>query len=87
MEETSKLDVSMGPVTIKIDGDDVAFHRDAHLKYIAGLAAKLDKPSSYEGAVTEHLRMSGIYWTYAGLSPCQSFRGRQNFGRYVVSFR
>lgn len=62
MEESSE------PVTITIDGNDVAFHRAAHLKYIAGLAAKLDKPSSYEGAVTEHLRMSGIYWTYAGLS-------------------
>ncbi|KAL3941135.1 MAG: hypothetical protein SGARI_000699 [Bacillariaceae sp.] len=24
-------------------------------------------PTSYEGAVTEHLRMSGVYWTYAAL--------------------
>lgn len=46
----------------------VVFHRERHLAYIAGLADKLDKPSSYEGAVTEHLRMSGIYWTYAALS-------------------
>jgi geranylgeranyl transferase type-2 subunit beta len=46
----------------------IVFHRERHLAYIAGLANKLDKPSSYEGAVTEHLRMSGIYWTYAGLS-------------------
>eukprot|EP00934_Nitzschia_sp_Nitz4_P008937 Nitzschia sp. Nitz4//scaffold121_size67750//62653//63774//NITZ4_006078-RA/size67750-processed-gene-0.22-mRNA-1//-1//CDS//3329534381//8927//frame0 len=46
----------------------VSFHREKHLSYIAGLAAKLDNPSSYEGAVTEHLRMSGIYWTYTALS-------------------
>ena len=39
-----------------------------HIEYIAGLAKKLDNPSSYEGAVTEHLRMSGIYWTYTALS-------------------
>jgi geranylgeranyl transferase type-2 subunit beta len=44
------------------------FHRGRHIAYIGGLAAKLDRPSSYEGAVTEHLRMSGIYWTYAALS-------------------
>jgi geranylgeranyl transferase type-2 subunit beta len=41
----------------------VVFHREAHLQYIGGLADKLDKKSSYEGAVTDHLRMSGIYWT------------------------
>lgn len=53
------------------DGNDVTkvpFYRERHLSFIGGLASKLDKPSSYEGAVTEHLRMSGIYWTYAGLS-------------------
>ncbi|CAJ1961051.1 unnamed protein product [Cylindrotheca closterium] len=50
------------------NGSFVFFHRESHLKYIASLSAKLDKPSSYEGAVTEHLRMSGIYWTYAALS-------------------
>ena len=42
--------------------------RGKHIKYIGGLASKLDNKSSYEGAVTEHLRMSGIYWTYAALS-------------------
>ncbi|KAL3941518.1 MAG: hypothetical protein SGBAC_004136 [Bacillariaceae sp.] len=50
------------------NGSFVVFHRDSHLKYISSLSSKLDKPSSYEGAVTEHLRMSGIYWTYAALS-------------------
>jgi geranylgeranyl transferase type-2 subunit beta len=60
------------PVMISVGaGDDaksVTFHRDKHIAYIAGLANKLDNPSSYEGAVTEHLRMSGIYWTYTALS-------------------
>ena len=37
------------------------FHDDLHVQYIANLAVKLDKLSSYEGAVTEHLRMSGVY--------------------------
>lgn len=44
------------------------FYRERHLHYIACLANKLDSRSSYEGAVTEHLRMSGVYWTYAALS-------------------
>ena len=44
------------------------FYLGRHIDYIGGLASKLDNPSSYEGAVTEHLRMSGIYWTYAALS-------------------
>lgn len=46
----------------------VPFYRSSHLRYIRRLARKLDSPSSYEGAVTEHLRMSGIYWTYSALS-------------------
>ena len=44
------------------------FRSDLHVQYIANLAVKLDKPSSYEGAVTEHLRMSGVYWSLAALS-------------------
>ena len=45
-----------------------AFYDDLHVQYIANLAVKLDKPSSYEGAVTEHLRMSGVYWSLTALS-------------------
>ena len=62
------------PVMISLGsgGDDsnksAIFYRGKHIEYIAGLANKLDNPSSYEGAVTEHLRMSGIYWTYTALS-------------------
>lgn len=44
------------------------FHDDLHVQYIANLAVKLDKLSSYEGAVTEHLRMSGVYWSLTALS-------------------
>ncbi|VEU37828.1 unnamed protein product [Pseudo-nitzschia multistriata] len=46
----------------------VPFYRASHLRYIGHLGNKLDSPSSYMGAVTEHLRMSGIYWTYTALS-------------------
>jgi len=59
-----------GKDTVSLDiGDSaVPFYRSSHLRYIRRLANKLDSPSSYEGAVTEHLRMSGIYWTYTALS-------------------
>jgi geranylgeranyl transferase type-2 subunit beta len=63
--ENATLNITVG------EGENASatvFHRERHLAYIAGLANKLDQPSSYEGAVTEHLRMSGIYWTYGGLS-------------------
>jgi geranylgeranyl transferase type-2 subunit beta len=66
--------VEADTVTLEIDVKNhpnsatTTFYRAKHIAYIAGLADKLDHPSSYEGAVTEHLRMSGIYWTYTGLS-------------------
>jgi len=44
------------------------FYHDLHVKYIQSLASRIDSPSSYEGAVTEHLRMSGIYWSLTALS-------------------
>jgi geranylgeranyl transferase type-2 subunit beta len=44
------------------------FHDALHTSYIINLGTKLDSPTSYEGAVTEHLRMSGVYWTLAALS-------------------
>mmetsp|Transcript_1583 Transcript_1583/g.4134 ORF Transcript_1583/g.4134 Transcript_1583/m.4134 type:complete len:392 (+) Transcript_1583:656-1831(+) len=58
-----------GIVNLKIGScSTVPFYRSSHLKYIAHLGNKLDSPTSYMGAVTEHLRMSGIYWTYTALS-------------------
>ncbi len=44
------------------------FYNDLHVKYIENLASKIDAPGSYEGAVTEHLRMSGIYWSITAMS-------------------
>ncbi|KAL7537751.1 hypothetical protein ACHAXR_010992 [Thalassiosira sp. AJA248-18] len=44
------------------------FYDALHTNYIVALGDKLDSPSSYEGAVTEHLRMSGVYWSLGGLS-------------------
>jgi len=48
------------------------FYNDMHVSYITTLASKLDAKNSYEGAVTEHLRMSGIYWSVAALSLLKS---------------
>ena len=58
----------------------VFYHR-LHTQYIEGLASKIDKPGSYEGAVTEHLRMSGIYWSLTALSlllPAHEVDSRMN---------
>mmetsp|Transcript_11884 Transcript_11884/g.24532 ORF Transcript_11884/g.24532 Transcript_11884/m.24532 type:complete len:383 (-) Transcript_11884:891-2039(-) len=69
MASESKIeDDGKETVNLDIGHSTVPFHRSSHLGYIHRLANKLDSPSSYEGAVTEHLRMSGIYWTYAALS-------------------
>ena len=46
--------------------DDPPFAEEAHVGYITTLVDRLD--ASFEGAVTEHLRMSGIYWTLTALS-------------------
>jgi len=43
------------------------FYPAQHTAYIAQLATQLSAPTSYEGAVTEHLRMSGIYWSLTAL--------------------
>jgi geranylgeranyl transferase type-2 subunit beta len=68
--ETTKIedDGKEETVNLNIGHSTVTFYRSSHLGYIRRLANKLDSPSSYEGAVTEHLRMSGIYWTYTALS-------------------
>lgn len=47
---------------------DITFYDELHISYIESLRSKLDSPTSYEGAVTEHLRMSGIYWSLTALS-------------------
>jgi geranylgeranyl transferase type-2 subunit beta len=47
---------------------EVSFYHQKHVHYIQNLCKTLNSSKSYEGAVTEHLRMSGVYWTYAALS-------------------
>ncbi|KAL3776259.1 hypothetical protein ACHAW5_003852 [Stephanodiscus triporus] len=44
------------------------FHDALHARYVVELGHRLDSPTSYEGAVTEHLRMSGVYWSLGALS-------------------
>ena len=48
--------------------NSIPFYHTKHVEYIRNLVSKVDKKDSYEGAVTEHLRMSGIYWSLTGLS-------------------
>jgi geranylgeranyl transferase type-2 subunit beta len=42
------------------------FYKGLHCRYITQLAATLDQ--SFEGALMDHLRMSGVYWSLTGLS-------------------
>ena len=44
------------------------FYDALHANYIVTLGDKLDSPTSYEGAVSEHLRVSGVYWSIAALA-------------------
>ena len=66
-KETAKAEASAA-ASAETDALAPTFYDDLHVQYIANLAVKLDKPSSYEGAVTEHLRMSGVYWSLTALS-------------------
>ncbi|KAL3827072.1 hypothetical protein ACHAXA_002307 [Cyclostephanos tholiformis] len=60
--------------SVHIPPDDVdeygigQFHDALHANYIIELGRRLDSSTSYEGAVTEHLRMSGVYWSLGALS-------------------
>ena len=44
------------------------FYHDLHSKYISTLPKILANPESYEGAMSSHLRLNGIYWAIAGFS-------------------
>lgn len=57
MTMTSEAAAAVGP-----------FYDALHTNYIVMLGDKLDSPTSYEGAVTEHLRVSGVYWSLAALA-------------------
>ena len=65
--------------TISVNNDTVSattetpvnrspFYDTLHTNYITTLGDKLDSPTSYEGAVSEHLRMSGVYWSLGAIS-------------------
>jgi geranylgeranyl transferase type-2 subunit beta len=58
-------------LVVVVEGEP-PFYDKLHTDYIVGLASKLDAETSYEGAVTEHLRMSGIYWSLTALSLLKS---------------
>lgn len=42
------------------------FDRDLHKKYVKSL--EIEKPERFEYWVTEHLRVSGIYWGFVAMS-------------------
>ena len=47
-------------------------YRSKHVEYIVQLGSALDDSKSLEGALTTHLRMSGVYWTLTALSLLQT---------------
>lgn len=63
----TKNEMEMSPTATNVITPPPFYH-ELHVEYIRTLASKIDSPSSYEGAVTEHLRMSGIYWSLTALS-------------------
>lgn len=44
------------------------FHEDLHVSYIVQMASKLEQSTSFEGALTEHLKISGVYWSLTAIS-------------------
>ena len=56
-------DPSPSPITV-LEGRP-PFYESLHVSYIEQLVDKMD--ISMEGAVTEHLRMSGVYWSLTAL--------------------
>jgi geranylgeranyl transferase type-2 subunit beta len=75
MAESTSVQPSASPSTAgchSVLPGEPPFYEDLHASYIAHLAEKLDKPTSFEGAITEHLKMSGVYWTLTGLSLLRS---------------
>jgi geranylgeranyl transferase type-2 subunit beta len=50
---------------LRLIDDAPPFFTDKHIHYIATLAEKLER--SYEGALTNHLKLSGVYWSVCSL--------------------
>ncbi len=49
------------------DMELLPFYAKKHRDYIAHLGPELSQKTSYEGAITEHLRMSGVYWSLTAM--------------------
>jgi geranylgeranyl transferase type-2 subunit beta len=54
------------PLLYDFDPSAPPFYRSLHVKYIVNLSDELE--TSIEGAMTTHLKMSGVYWSLAALS-------------------
>lgn len=52
---------------VEILSEAPPFFKQLHIEYLFNLGPRLDLKTSYEGAVTEHLRVSGVYWTITAL--------------------
>jgi geranylgeranyl transferase type-2 subunit beta len=72
IDKTEKVALRLFSSCDKTDATIPPFCTGLHVSYIATLADKLDAKTSYEGAVTEHLRMSGVYWSLTALSLLKS---------------
>lgn len=53
---------------IKLLNDAPLFCADQHVNYIVRLTQQLSSSDSFEGALTEHLKVSGVYWALTALS-------------------
>lgn len=58
---------AMNIMTNDYQSSPLSFYDNLHVSFITSLASKLNYPGSYEGAMTEHLRMSGVYWSVAAM--------------------
>lgn len=69
-EDTTRSTGAMNATYNLLPGDDdqPAFCADLHVTYICHNAQRLAQSSSFEGAITEHLKMSGVYWSLTALS-------------------
>ena len=62
---------------------DAKFAPSAHVSYIVRVSQDAD---SYEYAVSEHLRMSGVYWACTGLDLIEQTR-RSAYKDAIISLR
>jgi geranylgeranyl transferase type-2 subunit beta len=68
-----RTEMDSSSLTLQLVPSEPPFYQDLHVSYITNLATKLDAPTSLEGALTQHLRMSGVYWSLTALSLLRDF--------------